>query len=97
MDSGIDGMDDHEMHKTQLEQWVDNTEAPEPMYKGKSIFEVDLDKDLQNQPWRKPDADISDYFNYGFTEQTWKMYADHIMRQKRADEASRGQPTDGPV
>ncbi|KAM3619883.1 uncharacterized protein V6R79_015197 [Siganus canaliculatus] len=26
------------------------------------------------KPWRKSGADITDYFNYGFNEETWKKY-----------------------
>lgn len=32
------------------------------------------------KPWRKPGADITDYFNYGFNEETWIGYC---MKQKR--------------
>lgn len=44
-----------------------------------------LDFDLQDikdedKPWRKPGADITDYFNYGFNEDTWIQYC---MKQKR--------------
>lgn len=28
-----------------------------------------------DKPWRKPGTDISDYFNYGFDEFTWALYA----------------------
>jgi pre-mRNA 3'-end-processing factor FIP1 len=28
-----------------------------------------------DKPWRKPGTDLSDYFNYGFDEFTWAMYA----------------------
>lgn len=44
-------------------------------------FEYDLQelKD-EDKPWRKPGADITDYFNYGFTEETWIAYC---MKQKR--------------
>lgn len=27
------------------------------------------------KPWRRPGTDISDYFNYGFDEFTWALYA----------------------
>lgn len=40
----------------------------------KSAFEIDIDG-LDEKPWRKPGADITDYFNYGFNEETWKMYS----------------------
>lgn len=35
---------------------------------------------IEDKPWRKPGADITDYFNYGFSEETWRAYCD---RQKR--------------
>jgi hypothetical protein len=34
----------------------------------------------EDKPWRKPGADITDYFNYGFNEETWIAYC---MKQKR--------------
>ncbi|KAL0281044.1 UNVERIFIED_CONTAM: hypothetical protein PYX00_002159 [Menopon gallinae] len=40
-------------------------------------FNVDV---LEEKPWRIPGADITDYFNYGFNEDTWKAYCE---RQKR--------------
>lgn len=42
-----------------------------------SDFNVDS---LEDKPWRKPGADITDYFNYGFNEDTWRAYCE---RQKR--------------
>ncbi|KAL5460173.1 hypothetical protein EMCRGX_G033601 [Ephydatia muelleri] len=44
-----------------------------PQIGGQSIFEYDIDAD---KPWRTPGADITDYFNYGFTEETWRLYCD---------------------
>nr|CAG4648182.1 EOG090X0BVA [Moina brachiata] len=35
---------------------------------------------LEDKPWRKPGADITDYFNYGFNEITWQAYCE---RQRR--------------
>ncbi|KAG5672532.1 hypothetical protein PVAND_002655 [Polypedilum vanderplanki] len=35
---------------------------------------------VEDKPWRKPGADITDYFNYGFNEETWRAYCE---RQKR--------------
>ncbi|ORD95500.1 FIP1 [Hepatospora eriocheir] len=34
---------------------------------------VNLD-DVKNKPWDMPGADINDYFNYGFTEKTYKLF-----------------------
>lgn len=42
---------------------------------GVSIYEFNLDS-LEEKPWRKPGADITDYFNYGFNEDTWKLYCE---------------------
>ncbi|KAF4976249.1 hypothetical protein FZEAL_7056 [Fusarium zealandicum] len=44
---------------------------------GKPITQVNIDEDLpeNEKPWRKPGTDISDYFNYGFDEFTWALYA----------------------
>lgn len=50
-----------------------------PVYEpaGKPITQVNIDEDLQenDKPWRRPGTDISDYFNYGFDEFTWALYA----------------------
>ncbi|KOO35393.1 fip1 motif family protein [Chrysochromulina tobinii] len=34
---------------------------------------IDIDQ-LAEKPWHKPDVDPTDYFNYGFTEDTWRLY-----------------------
>lgn len=50
-----------------------------PVYEpaGKPITQVNIDEDLpdNDKPWRRPGTDISDYFNYGFDEFTWALYA----------------------
>ncbi|XP_072286341.1 uncharacterized protein [Pyxicephalus adspersus] len=46
---------------------------------GVPVLEVDLDS-FEEKPWRKPGADISDYFNYGFNEATWKVYCEKQRR-----------------
>ncbi|CAG8665175.1 5324_t:CDS:2, partial [Scutellospora calospora] len=54
---------------------------------GTSIYDVDLDS-VEDKPWRKPGADITDYFNYGFNEYTWKAYCAK-QKQMREDQHSR--------
>ena len=49
------------------------------MINGVPAVDFNLDS-LEDKPWRKPGADITDYFNYGFNEDTWKAYCE---RQKR--------------
>ena len=50
-----------------------------PIYEpaGKPITQVNIDDDLgeNEKPWRRPGTDITDYFNYGFDEFTWALYA----------------------
>uniref|UniRef100_A0A5S6QIX5 Pre-mRNA 3'-end-processing factor FIP1 n=1 Tax=Trichuris muris TaxID=70415 RepID=A0A5S6QIX5_TRIMR len=46
---------------------------------GAPVYELDLTS-LEEHPWREPGADLTDYFNYGFTEETWNVYCD---RQRR--------------
>ncbi|KAL2128994.1 hypothetical protein VTI74DRAFT_8382 [Chaetomium olivicolor] len=51
-----------------------------PIHKpsGKPLTAVNIDEDLpadNDKPWRKPGTDLSDYFNYGFDEFTWALYA----------------------
>lgn len=43
----------------------------------KPLLSTDFDTDFaadSDKPWRKPGADITDYFNYGFDEFTWASY-----------------------
>jgi len=44
-----------------------------PQLNGQSIYDIDLDS-FEEKPWKKPGADINDYFNYGFNETSWKLY-----------------------
>ncbi|KAK1349030.1 pre-mRNA polyadenylation factor Fip1 [Hamiltosporidium tvaerminnensis] len=44
-------------------------------YTGQGVFEFELDT-LEEKPWKKPGEDITDYFNYGFDETTWRMYCE---------------------
>ncbi|XP_015959543.1 FIP1[III]-like protein [Arachis duranensis] len=38
-----------------------------------SIFDVNIEM-FPEKSWRVPGADITDYFNFGFNENTWKLY-----------------------
>ena len=42
-------------------------------------FSVDSQEE---KPWRKPGADITDYFNYGFNELTWQAYCERQRRMR---------------
>lgn len=44
-----------------------------PLIDGQAIYDFEIDN-MDEKPWEKPGADITDYFNYGFNEHTWKKY-----------------------
>ncbi|XP_061883319.1 pre-mRNA 3'-end-processing factor FIP1 isoform X1 [Entelurus aequoreus] len=54
---------------------------------GVPVLEVDLEL-FEEKPWRKPGADLSDYFNYGFNEDTWKNYCEKQKRIRMGLEGS---------
>ncbi|KAJ1513759.1 pre-mRNA 3-end-processing factor fip1l1 [Coelomomyces lativittatus] len=56
-------------------------------FEGKPITETSLDS-LEEKPWRQPGADLTDYFNYGFTEETWQQYCEK-QRSLREEFTSR--------
>merc|ERR1719461_618559 len=57
---------------------------------GQTSAAVELDmENLEEKPWRKPGADITDYFNYGFTEDTWAAYCNR-QRRLRVNESGVG-------
>ncbi|CAJ2642449.1 unnamed protein product [Trifolium pratense] len=43
-----------------------------------NIYDVNIDK-LEEKPWRIPGADITDYFNFGLNENTWKQYCSSLV------------------
>lgn len=40
----------------------------------RTAFDVDIDN-LESHPWRNKNVDLSDYFNYGFSEATWQVFS----------------------
>lgn len=54
---------------------------------GVPVLEVDVES-FEEKPWRKPGADLSDYFNYGFNEDTWKAYCEKQKRLRMGLEVS---------
>lgn len=44
------------------------------------IFTMNLDEMGPKKPWNQPNQDITDYFNYGFNEETWKLYALQVQK-----------------
>ncbi|OZC09586.1 hypothetical protein X798_03279 [Onchocerca flexuosa] len=54
-----------------------------PTINGEPIYDLDLAQ-MEERPWRKPGADITDYFNYGFCEETWNTYCER-QRKLRSE------------
>lgn len=52
------------------------------------VYEAELDEP-EDKPWRRPDANPSDFFNYGFTEDTWRLYC-HKQRVLRQEKQKQG-------
>ena len=44
------------------------------------IFNYDFSDPTAEKPWRIPTSDMSDYFNYGFNEETWILYSDKVKK-----------------
>ncbi|RKP37306.1 Fip1 motif-domain-containing protein, partial [Dimargaris cristalligena] len=51
-------------------------------FNGQDIYDYDIDG-ADDKPWNRPGADITDYFNYGLNDTTWKIYC---QRQKQIRE-----------
>lgn len=60
----------------------------ETLYSIPEIFKLNLD-DLseEEKPWLKDKDKISEYFNYGFNEDTWKRYRTMVLA--RSDEVQK--------
>ncbi|GAV70856.1 Fip1 domain-containing protein, partial [Cephalotus follicularis] len=50
----------------------------------RNILDINIDT-FQEKPWRYPGVDITDYFNFGFNEDTWKEYCNRLeqFRQRK--------------
>uniref|UniRef100_A0A1J3IJ04 FIP1[V]-like protein n=1 Tax=Noccaea caerulescens TaxID=107243 RepID=A0A1J3IJ04_NOCCA len=47
----------------------------------KTIFEVDIDT-FEEKPWRYQGVDITDYFNFGLNEESWKDYCKQLDQHR---------------
>ncbi|KAJ9087873.1 cleavage polyadenylation factor subunit fip1, variant 3 [Entomophthora muscae] len=56
-------------------------------YDGEPLFDIQLE-DFDEKPWRKPGADLTDYFNYGFDERSWMLYCQR--QQQLRDNGNHG-------
>lgn len=44
----------------------------------RTILDVNIDA-FEEKPWRHASADITDFFNYGFNEDSWKEYCNSLV------------------
>lgn len=50
-------------------------------FPNEAVYEMELESVL-DKPWRRPGADLTDWFNYGFDEETWKFYCQKQIEQR---------------
>ena len=62
-----------------------------PTVHGQSVYELDPET-LENKPWLKPGADLTDYFNYGFDETIWKRYCAKQVQLREGTRAETNRP-----
>lgn len=83
--------DYEESNSSDLELVIDKAnknenEHKEDVLESQNILDYDIEG-FVDKPWNKPGADITDYFNYGFNETTWREYC---SMQKRKNEFTSG-------
>lgn len=44
----------------------------------RTIFEVDIDS-FEEKPWKLPGVDVSDFFNFGLNEDSWREYCKQLV------------------
>ena len=44
----------------------------------RTIFEVDIDG-FEEKPWKLPGIDVSDFFNFGLNEDSWRDYCKQLV------------------
>jgi len=44
----------------------------------RTIFDVDIES-FEEKPWKYPGIDISDFFNFGLNEESWKDYCRQLV------------------
>ncbi|OMO58454.1 Pre-mRNA polyadenylation factor Fip1 [Corchorus olitorius] len=54
-----------------------------------TIFDVNMDA-FEEKPWRNPGVDITNFFNFGFNEDSWKQYCNSLEEfQKQSSKSTR--------
>lgn len=45
----------------------------------RTIFDVDIES-FEEKPWKYPSVDVSDFFNFGLNEESWKDYCKQLVK-----------------
>ncbi|GAA97973.1 uncharacterized protein L969DRAFT_84541 [Mixia osmundae IAM 14324] len=64
---------------------------PAMLHTAQNIYELNIDS-LPQTPWREPGIDLSEYFNYGFDEMTWRAYAKQQLQLRAERDEERMNP-----
>lgn len=57
---------------------VDSFIYPVTSMISRTIFDVDIDG-FEEKPWKYPAVDITDFFNFGLNEESWKDYCKQLV------------------
>lgn len=49
-----------------------------PLFLFRTIFDVDIDS-FEEKPWKYPGVDVSEFFNFGLNDNTWKDYCKQLV------------------
>lgn len=52
--------------------------------RSRTILDVNIDT-FDEKPWRLPEANITDFFNFGFDEDSWKHYCNRLDQYRHGD------------
>lgn len=44
----------------------------------RTIFDINIEA-LEQKPWRQPEVDITDYFNFDLNEESWRSYCRELV------------------
>lgn len=61
--------------KLELQPPLESLQMPGATSEGEQMTVYHIDpSSLSEKPWRRPGADLTDWFNYGFDEVSWREY-----------------------
>nr|GEV54347.1 hypothetical protein [Tanacetum cinerariifolium] len=64
--------------------------------RARNILDVNIDI-FEHKPWKHPEADLTDYFNFGFNEDSWKLYCNQMDEYRHTGHISSGTTASEPA